>query len=221
MAPPKKPTKATKPTGKQPAKTKTETEVMKPVGKTKPLIPNMKGKKPLKVDLKAVKPIAKPKIASKQTAPAKSVKPTQKMPPKAPSKPGQSQLGIYDLMKNTFPNRFENANATAVLGVKATPRRPNDTTLIMSTKGTTGDPATYITKIERTSPSVKYSKSKLKVYCGCPDFKYTWAWALSQKGAAIVDASNEDPPDVRNPGYKPGVCKHLLAALQRINETKI
>jgi hypothetical protein len=57
---------------------------------------------------------------------------------------------------------------------------------------------------------------KLKLGCTCPDFKYRWAWSLSQRGAADVGPDSlsqciNRAPRITNPKNIPGTCKHVLA----------
>lgn len=49
----------------------------------------------------------------------------------------------------------------------------------------------------------------VKISCSCPDFLYRWEWALHNRGAADIEYSNGDFPDITNPKYKPACCKHL------------
>jgi hypothetical protein len=61
-------------------------------------------------------------------------------------------------------------------------------------------------------------KLNVKCTCSCPDFMFTFEWALARKGAADINFSNGDPPDDRNPGYRPGCCKHLIALRKLIKQ---
>lgn len=55
-----------------------------------------------------------------------------------------------------------------------------------------------------------------KVSCSCPDFVYTWEWALWKHGNADIVFGNGEPPDSRNPAHLPGCCKHLVALINRM-----
>jgi len=71
--------------------------------------------------------------------------------------------------------------------------------------------------------------SPVWVWCSCEDFGYRLEWVLSKLGSSSlatgysgqgVEIINE-PPDVRNPQKKPGLCKHLLmAAEMALRQTK-
>jgi len=55
-----------------------------------------------------------------------------------------------------------------------------------------------------------------EVDCGCPDFKFRWAWANKQRGSSRVGPSSLNQawnraPRITNPSGKPGLCKHILA----------
>jgi hypothetical protein len=51
--------------------------------------------------------------------------------------------------------------------------------------------------------------------CSCPDFKFMFETALSYKGAAEIEYSDGSPPDVKNPRYRTGQCKHLVALYEK------
>jgi len=63
--------------------------------------------------------------------------------------------------------------------------------------------------------------SDIKVSCSCTDFSARWRWVLNKhKGYYIGknmftlnDLSLTQPPNVTNPDYNLGVCKHLEFAL--------
>jgi intein/homing endonuclease len=48
----------------------------------------------------------------------------------------------------------------------------------------------------------------------CGRFLFVWNWALLQKDAAIRDRTNGMPPEITNPGYIPGICKHGIVAMK-------
>lgn len=55
-----------------------------------------------------------------------------------------------------------------------------------------------------------------EVDCTCPDFRYRWAWADKQRGAARIGKQSMNQcinraPRKTNPGNVPGLCKHILA----------
>ncbi len=72
-------------------------------------------------------------------------------------------------------------------------------------------------------------KSPVWVWCSCQDFGYRLEWVLTQMGCSTlatgysgqgVQIINE-PPDIKNPQKKPGLCKHLLmAAEMALRQTK-
>ncbi len=69
--------------------------------------------------------------------------------------------------------------------------------------------------------SVKFLDKKLncKVSCSCPDFVFAgWEWSNAQVGASDIIYGNGEPPDIKNPGHRPGLCKHLLALRQLIKD---
>lgn len=72
-------------------------------------------------------------------------------------------------------------------------------------------------------------KTPVWVWCSCEDFAYRLEWILAQIGCSTistgyskqgVDIINQ-PPDIRNPQKKPGLCKHLLLAAEiALRQTK-
>ncbi len=62
--------------------------------------------------------------------------------------------------------------------------------------------------------SIKFLDRKLnvKVSCSCPDYVFGgWEFSNYQVGASDIIYGNGEPPDVRHPSYRPGLCKHLIA----------
>lgn len=54
----------------------------------------------------------------------------------------------------------------------------------------------------------------------CESYMFTWEYANWTWGASKILYSNGDPAVVKNPGNKPGVCKHLVELIQTIMERK-
>ena len=74
-------------------------------------------------------------------------------------------------------------------------------------------------KFERPSHNRPMPSEKIPcvVDCTCPDFRYRWAWANKQRGAARIGPQSmnqciDRAPRITNPSGKVGLCKHLLAA---------
>lgn len=66
--------------------------------------------------------------------------------------------------------------------------------------------------INKYVTNVIFRKSeRVKVSCSCPDHMYRFEWALWKKGAADLVYSNGEAPDITNPGYLGGCCKHVVA----------
>jgi hypothetical protein len=53
----------------------------------------------------------------------------------------------------------------------------------------------------------------VQVQCTCDDYLYMWEYANAAQSAARIFYGNGEPPDDKNPKYRPGLCKHayLLA----------
>lgn len=69
---------------------------------------------------------------------------------------------------------------------------------------------------------VKFLDAKLhcQVSCSCPDFMYTAEYVLNKRGAAQIEYSNGEAPDIKNPAQVVMVCKHLIRLYQEI-QTKL
>jgi hypothetical protein len=58
------------------------------------------------------------------------------------------------------------------------------------------------------------SRNNIRVYCGCPDFKYRFHYVNTMLGTLPVGAPEEHrPPHITNPGENGILCKHLIAIL--------
>ncbi len=66
-------------------------------------------------------------------------------------------------------------------------------------------------------PNTPLQHIPCEVDCSCPDFKYRFAWADKQRGAAKIGPQSMNKcinraPVHTNPANIPGLCKHILAA---------
>lgn len=73
------------------------------------------------------------------------------------------------------------------------------------------DPSKYVTVFEFLDTELH-----VKCSCSCSDFTFRWEWALWNRGAAEIEYSNGDSPNMTNPQYKPAMCKHSLALYDKI-----
>jgi hypothetical protein len=67
------------------------------------------------------------------------------------------------------------------------------------------------------------------VWCSCEDFAYRLEWVLTKIGCSSLATGYSgqgvpiinEPPDIKNPQKKPGLCKHLLIAAEiALRQTK-
>lgn len=58
------------------------------------------------------------------------------------------------------------------------------------------------------------TKSLFKAICDCENYKYVWEVALIKQKSAVKCYSNGKKPIITNPMMKPGICKHLVAAMK-------
>lgn len=59
-------------------------------------------------------------------------------------------------------------------------------------------------------------KLHVHVSCSCGDNCFRWETANSYKNAAEIEYSNGEAPNITNPRYNPGLCKHLTRLYESI-----
>jgi len=57
----------------------------------------------------------------------------------------------------------------------------------------------------------KLENTPVEVSCSCPDYKYRWEVANKKAGSSRIIFSNGKDPNITNPTFRPGLCKHLIA----------
>ena len=67
---------------------------------------------------------------------------------------------------------------------------------------------------------VKFLDTQLhcSLSCSCPDFQFVFETVLHGKGAAELEYSNGESPDITNPLHQVGCCKHLVALYLKIKD---
>lgn len=73
--------------------------------------------------------------------------------------------------------------------------------------------------------TVSADKHPIVVDCGCPDYRYKWAFANNDQQAGLIgpyslNKNNGQYPRITNPHATPGLCKHLLS-LRNYLRTKL
>jgi len=63
--------------------------------------------------------------------------------------------------------------------------------------------------------------NKVKCFCECADFKFTFYKAINEKGGASKRIPKSDIPESKGTGVvrsitKPGLCKHLMALAETL-----
>ena len=61
----------------------------------------------------------------------------------------------------------------------------------------------------------------IKTSCDCGRWIYTFEVSQSMRGASDVIYAEDALPNIRNPRYKIGVCKHLIVALKYLIVNKL
>lgn len=125
---------------------------------------------------------------------------------------------MKQVIKNSPANRREKANFVMIKKVKLK-TLPNGAPLVMaqtSSKVTStgkGKPGgsinTYVTSVEVRGKYVILS-------CSCPDFMFTWEFALNKQKAARIEYCNGEHPAERNPTLLAGTCCHSIRLGERM-----
>ena len=134
-------------------------------------------------------------------------------------------MKLDQIVSKSFGLRKENARYVKILKFKA--GRDKKTGLAYAAAQTYSQKVLNVhRKIVPSTDRNKYvskitflnKKLDVKCACSCPDFMFTFEFALARKGAADIMFSNGEAPDERNPKYAPGCCKHLIALRNLIKE---
>lgn len=131
-------------------------------------------------------------------------------------------FNIHQISKKTNRKRRENARYVRLLQVKKG-RTPNGLGFIAAQSYSTHIIDEHGRPVRQETPH-KYvtmilfvdDKLNVKVSCSCADFLYRWEWALWNRGAADIEYSNGDSPEINNPQYKISSCKHLFKLYEHI-----
>ncbi len=131
-------------------------------------------------------------------------------------------LTLRQLFKRTTEDRKQRAMYVKVLQMKTGHTKEGLGFVAAKTRSThivNGDgklvrnpkPTTYVSMIIFID-----RKLNCHVSCSCDDNLYRWEYANAGKNAAEIEYSNGEPPIYTNPGYKPGLCKHLVSLYLKI-----
>ena len=76
-------------------------------------------------------------------------------------------------------------------------------------------------KFLKPRPGVPLADVDCIVDCTCPDMRFVHSWSNKQRGAGVVGPNSLNQainraPRIKNPGNRPGCCKHVLALKQYI-----
>lgn len=88
---------------------------------------------------------------------------------------------------------------------------------------TTGDSYRGRITFPRPRKGQKAEKMVCEVDCGCPDYRYRWAYANNKQDAGpmgfqSINQCNGARPKVTNPRLRPGLCKHLLSLKDQLRQ---
>lgn len=132
-------------------------------------------------------------------------------------------LSLNDWLKRGPRSRILNAVRDSVTVVKLglSKRNPN---LILSETRTMDRSAKKVKirywkhRVLRLEPEKKFSESKIKAYCQCPDYLMVWEYVAARRGNTDLMFGNGEPPVERNPNMRMGACKHLLTLFKTIKQ---
>jgi hypothetical protein len=137
---------------------------------------------------------------------------------KPPTKiPLNEDLSFAQLFNLSEPKRIVRSNTVSgpPLDIKAFDDAQYHIFNFKSNPSTTGLRHHGYIKFKKPGRDTAMTDVKCVVDCGCPDFKYRWAWANKQKGASVVGPKSMNQalnraPRITNPAGHVGLCKHLL-----------
>lgn len=73
----------------------------------------------------------------------------------------------------------------------------------------------YVIGLDSKDKPVSQQKRVL-VSCNCQNYTYTWEYANAYHGCSKIIYGNGEAPNFTNPGYLPGMCKHLVSFTDEI-----
>jgi len=121
--------------------------------------------------------------------------------------PERKQRAIYvKVIRAKFGRHKDSGNAFIAAQTYSRMRVSADGRLVRNT-----DPHRYLTMFTFVDKKLNVIAS-----CSCGDQTFRWEWANANKGASEIEYSNGEPPNVTNPTYKVGMCKHQVALLEFI-----
>ena len=130
------------------------------------------------------------------------------------------RMSFTQLFNSSTPSRRERARdmQTTKLPVHATneARYWNFQFRSGSSNNTTGKSWKGRISFPKSKNATRPDRLMCEVDCGCPDYKFRWAYANNKNDAGPIgfnslNKNNGSPSRVTNPQNRPGLCKHLLA----------
>lgn len=123
--------------------------------------------------------------------------------------------------RNCESQRVERANTTVKiktlrLGVSGRPKLPTAAAKVYSLDKVRGGHRKHVYVVV-----AKWLNHRGHVHlsCSCPDFMYTYEYALTRKGASSIKYCDGTPPVERNIRGIPGACKHLIHLMDHMTDT--
>lgn len=129
-------------------------------------------------------------------------------------------LQLIDLTPPSIRVNAEDCVVNKLVTGKSKSGRPIVKALVLSTHDSQGNMKTHRAKhqcyIEGLSDREKVNPKYVKVSCDCGFFWSHCEVALHRVGAADIIHSNGQPPNIKNPTYRPILCKHLIKLSYKI-----
>ena len=128
-------------------------------------------------------------------------------------------MTLAQLLRSTLALRKRGANDTVIKSLQLATTGNGLLVLkaIMSSasrKGVFFD--TWITFTQEKNRSKINAKSFAMCQCSCEDYIFMYEVANTAHNAARIFYSNGESPDERNPGQRPGLCKHLTRLVEEL-----
>ncbi len=121
-------------------------------------------------------------------------------------------MSLQALKRYTTQDRISKASDMSIIGFRVT-KSANGGKAATAFVQSQNDPSKkYVVFIAGADANEDISSQKsVFVTCNCDDYKYRFEYPNTLNGASAIINSNGEPTFNRNPTFRPGLCKHLVA----------
>lgn len=134
-------------------------------------------------------------------------------------------MTFAQLLRSSTPSRKDRASTVAVnqLPVLSSRNGKYWNFSFKSNPSTTGKQWKGRITFLKAKKNVSADQLMCEVDCGCPDYRFRWAYANNNQdagplGSNSLNKSNGAPARITNPRSRPGLCKHLIALRNQLRK---